>query len=185
MYPLIHRAYTARGWTFEGERPDASKFLAIGAPHTSNWDFFAFMAAMAHFDLKANVLIKESAFVGPLGSFLRSVGGIPVDRSGGKGLVNRTVEAFDRAKDMILVLAPEGTRSKADHWKTGFHRIARAADVPLLPAWVDYPSRRIGFEPLMEVTADIRADMAKLKEIYGPRIGRHPEMMKPIRLAEA
>lgn len=184
MYALTHRLYTARGWTFEGPRPEAPKFLAIGAPHTSNWDFFGFVAAMAHFDLRANVLIKDSAFVGPLGSFLRRIGAIPVDRSASTGLVDRTVEAFRRASEMVLVLAPEGTRSRAEHWRSGFHRIARQAEVPLLPAWIDYPSRRIGFAPLMELTSNVQADMDRLREIYRGRIGRHPELMKPVRLAD-
>jgi len=183
MYSLAHRLFVARGWTFEGERPEADKFLAIGAPHTSNWDFVAFLAAMKHFDLRANVMIKDSAFVGPIGSILRSVGGVPVDRTIAGGLVERTIDAFNRAKQMALVIAPEGTRSKADHWRSGFHRIARGADVPLLPAWIDYPSRRVGFTPLMELTSNVKADMDRLREIYAGRVGRRPEMMKPVRLA--
>lgn len=183
MYSFAHRLFATRGWTFEGERPEATKFLAIGAPHTSNWDFMAVMAAFKHFDMRANILIKDSAFVGPLGSLLRSVGGVPVDRSSSGGLVDRTIAAFERAKEMALVLAPEGTRSKADHWKTGFYRIARGADVPLLPAWIDYPSRRGGFEPLMRLTDNVKADMDHLRSIYEGRVGRRPEMMKPVRLA--
>ena len=183
MYGLTHRLLTARGWTFEGTRPEALKLLAIGAPHTSNWDFVAFLGAMAHFDLRANVLIKDSAFVGPLGPLLRSLGGIPVDRSGAQGLVDRTVEAYRKAKELVLVLAPEGTRSNAEHWRSGFHRIASEAAVPILPAWVDYPSRRIGFEPLMAATADLRGDMDRLREVYRSKMGRHPERMKPVRLA--
>ena len=74
---------------------------------------------------------------------------------------------------MWFVLAPEGTRRRVEHWKTGFWKIARAADVPVFCAWFHYPDRTIGLGPLVGTTADLAADMARIRAIYRPYHGRN------------
>ena len=34
------------GWRVEGKLPNVPKYLSIGAPHTSNWDFLVFLGVI-------------------------------------------------------------------------------------------------------------------------------------------
>ena len=43
---LARSAFSLIGWRVEGELPRVPNFVAIVAPHTSNWDFFLGVAAM-------------------------------------------------------------------------------------------------------------------------------------------
>ena len=47
------------GWQIEGTLPDLPKFVLIGAPHTSNWDFVLFLGVI--FSLRANVRFMGKA----------------------------------------------------------------------------------------------------------------------------
>ena len=57
------------GWRVEGKLPDLPKFILIGAPHTSNWDFILFLGVI--FTLRANVRFmgKAELFRSPIGFF--------------------------------------------------------------------------------------------------------------------
>ena len=81
------------GWEIVGRAPDEPKFVAIGYPHTSNWDFFVYLAVIGHFGLKMRFLMHQGLFVGPLGWLLRRWGGIPV-QGGSKAVVSTLVQAF-------------------------------------------------------------------------------------------
>ncbi|HEY6636010.1 MAG TPA: 1-acyl-sn-glycerol-3-phosphate acyltransferase, partial [Acidimicrobiia bacterium] len=117
---LSLRVMRALGWTIVGSLPDVPKFVIIGAPHTSNWDFFLFLGTIQHFGIRVKFLGKLSLFRWPFGWMFRKVGGIPVDRTRGGGIVAQVKQAFADADELILVIAPEGTRGAAPHWKSGF-----------------------------------------------------------------
>ena len=137
-----------RGWRFEGAVPDEPKLILLVAPHTSNWDFPAGLWAKFALRLKAGFLAKHTLFWWPLGVFLGSIGGISIDRSKASGIADDSARAFRENERLMLVIAPEGTRSKSTRWKSGFHRIAVAADVPILLVGFDYPRKVIRFGPL-------------------------------------
>jgi hypothetical protein len=61
-----------------------------------------------------------------------------------------------------LAIAPEGTRRRTEHWKSGFYHLAREARVPLALGYIDYPKREIGVGAYVELTGDLDADMARL-----------------------
>ena len=84
----------------------------------------------------------------------------------------------------MLALAPEGTRSAAPFWKSGFYRIARAARVPVALAFVDYPAREIGVGAYVELDGRHRADMAQIRAFYAGKRGHHPENQGPICLRD-
>ena len=52
-------------------------------------------------------------------------------------------------------------------------RIAKAADVPVLPAYFHYPERIIGFGPLFDLGEDLDSDMARIRAWYRPWQGKY------------
>ena len=179
---LSHRIFTALGWRIRGELPDIPKMVVIGAPHTSNWDFFIFLAAIHHFDVKVRFLAKHTLFRWPFGWMFHKVGGIPVDRHRPGGVIGQVEEAFDREERMILVIAPEGTRRAAHSWKSGFVTIAQAAHVPVVFAGVDGASKTLHIGPAEEVGADSHEFMDRVRAFYTGLDGLKPEGKGPIRL---
>jgi 1-acyl-sn-glycerol-3-phosphate acyltransferase len=171
---LVGRAvFKAAGWSFPGSIPDVPKAVIIVAPHTSNWDFVIGAAAMLAMDLEARFFGKHTLFKGPLGVFMRFLGGIPVDRTrGGEGVVEELVARFESADQLILALAPEGTRSTVEHWKTGFHRIALAADVPIVATVLDWGRHEIRFREPFRATDDVEADIEQLQLFFADSRGR-------------
>lgn len=171
------------GWKLEGTFPDVPKMVVIGAPHTSNMDGVIGISAMVALGLRAGTMIKDSAFKGPLGSLLRWLGAIPIDRSSSKGVVEQSIDAFKRSEQLWLLLTPEGTRKGAPTWKHGFHHIALGAQVSILPAAADYRSKTITvgspLAPGSDYDADQRRLVAFFKECGFPR---HPERLSgPLR----
>jgi 1-acyl-sn-glycerol-3-phosphate acyltransferase len=153
-------------WGFDGEIPDFAKGVIIVAPHTSNWDFVIGVGGMLALDLELRFLGKHTLFDGPLAPLMRGLGGIPVDRTAGGGVVEEMARRFENEEQLLLALSPEGTRSSVDRWKTGFHRIARAAGVPIMAVALDYGPRRIRFGPLVTPTDNMEADIGIFREFF-------------------
>jgi 1-acyl-sn-glycerol-3-phosphate acyltransferase len=167
-------ALTLAGWTIEGEFPDRPKFVMIVAPHTSNWDFPVGLMAKFALRLGCRFIAKHSLFWWPLGLFLRTVGGIPINRSAAADFVDETVRIFDAREKLVLVITPEGTRSRVDRWKTGFHRIARAAGIPIVLVTFDYSRKRVRLGPAFPATADYDSDLAAIQSNITAAMAKHP-----------
>ncbi len=150
----------AMGWRLLGTVPDLPKMIMIGAPHTSNMDGVVSFAAMTALGLRAGTMVKDSAFRGATGVLLRWLGAQPIDRRSAKGVVEQTIDAFNRLPAFVLLLAPEGTRSAAPEWKRGFYHVARGARVPVLPAAIDYDHKRITFGPPLAAKRRLRGGPA-------------------------
>jgi 1-acyl-sn-glycerol-3-phosphate acyltransferase len=161
------------GWTIVGDWPDLSRMVVIAAPHSSGWDAVWGLAAKVAMGVQITFIAKAELFWGPLGWLLRKFGGRPVDRSAPGGIVEQTAEQIRGAERMWFVLAPEGTRRRVEHWKTGFWKIAHRAGVPVYCAWFHYPDKIIGLGPLVELSDDPVADMARIREIYRPYLGKN------------
>jgi 1-acyl-sn-glycerol-3-phosphate acyltransferase len=162
------------GWRVEGKLPDLPKFVLIGAPHTSNWDFLLFLGVV--FRLKADVryMGKAELFRGPFGWFFYWCGGIPVDRSKSSGLVEQMVEAYQRSDKFILTIAPEGTRHGVKEWKRGFYHIAKGAGIPIAMAKVDGKQKAMRVGDVFHLTDDMEADMKSIQELFKGMIGVNP-----------
>ncbi len=182
---IAERFMKLLGWRVVGSDPLPDKFVAIGAPHTSNWDFMLFLAAVSHFRIKAKVIGKHTLAQGPFSWFFRRMGVIPADRSTPGGLVEQMKAEFGGAESLALVIAPEGTRSKTDRWRSGFYHIALAADVPVICGYVDFGAKRVGFGDRVDLTGDVSADMDRVRSFYARvGVGRYPEKQGTIRLRE-
>jgi 1-acyl-sn-glycerol-3-phosphate acyltransferase len=170
---LAWAAWALMGWRFEGNFPDIPKAVVIVAPHTSNWDFLVGVVAMFAIGVRVQFLGKHTLFRWPLGVIMRWLGGIAVDRRSASGVVEQIVRIFKERSDLLLVIAPEGTRGQVTQWKTGFYHIASGTGLPIVPISFDYPTRliRIGdpFDPTGNEDSDIRTLQALLHQAAGKR----------------
>lgn len=163
---LLILLYRWKGWRIEGRRPEARKFIILGAPHTSNWDFIFFIGATHELGIRPSFMGKSTLFKWPMTDFMLDMGGVPVDRTKRANYVEQAAAAFAATDDLALVIAPEGSRTFKGDWRSGFYHIAMAAGVPIVPAWVDNAKLVGGMgEPIMP-TGDYRADLAKIAAFY-------------------
>lgn len=167
-----------KGWRLAGERPAARKFVIVGAPHTTNWDFVFFIGATHHFGVQPSFIGKDTLFRWPLTRFMKDMGGVPVDRSRRGDYVRQVVAEFARRDELALVVAPEGTRSSDGHWRSGFWHIARGAGVPIVPAWVDNTRMVGGLGPAVETSDDYMADLGRLGDFYRTVMPDHPRFAR-------
>jgi len=163
---VTHIALRIAGWKVEGQMPDLPKFIAVGAPHTSGWDFMLLLAVGFVLRAKLRYLGKAELFRPPFGFFFYWCGGTPVDRSKSVGLVEQTVKAIQNSEEFILAVAPEGTREKVRQWKSGFYHIATRAGVPIVPAYVDAKRKVVGVGELFALTGDMETDMRNIQSYY-------------------
>ena len=169
------------GWKCKGEAPTANKYVILAAPHTSNWDGFFLILAAAMLKLDFSFFGKDTLFKGPLGWFLRSVGGIPLDRSRHQSFVAQAVSWFESHERFALGVAPEGTRQFTPGWRRGFYYIALQAKVPIVMGYIDYAKKEGGILPEVLIpSGDIERDFETLARLYGPLTARHPDRKGPI-----
>jgi 1-acyl-sn-glycerol-3-phosphate acyltransferase len=162
------------GWKVEGKLPDLPKYVLIGAPHTSNWDFLLFLGAI--FYLKANVKFmgKAELFRNPFGWFFYWCGGIPVNRKKNQGLVEQMVQASRETNQFILTIAPEGTRHFVREWKLGFYHIAKSAGIPVVMAIVDSKKKALRVGQVFHLTENMDADIKTIQGYFDGMVGINP-----------
>ena len=161
------------GWKAVNKSEDKKKYVVIAAPHTSNWDFPLFLIVAFALNMKAYWLGKHTLFKWPFRGLFRWLGGIPVDRTKKTNLVQQCVNHFNATTDLVIVNAPEGTRSKVHEWKTGFYYIATGAGVPIAMGFLDYKKKKGGIDGLFQPTGDIDSDMKIIKEFYAGISGKN------------
>ncbi len=169
------------GWNLVAELPPVQKYLMIGAHHTSNWDLPIALLMMAALGLRLRWIGKDSLFKGPQGQIMRWLGGIPVERGAKKNFVGQITDLYNQRKEMVITIAPEGTRSAVDHWKTGFYHIASGANIPVAMAFLDYSRKTCGVGGYFYPSGDMEADLDILKRFYGTKIGKYPSQHGEIR----
>lgn len=168
------RLLAASGMRLEGSPPDVPAYVAVAAPHTSNWDFPAMIVMAWASEVTPVWLGKREIFDGPIGPLMRRLGGIPVDRANPADLVERLAEKVRSTGAVVLVVPPEGTRAGGGHWRSGFHRIARQAGVPVVLTYLDGPSRTGGWGPCFWPSDDPMADMPSIRAFYADKWGLRP-----------
>ncbi len=162
----------ASGWTYNIVLPDTAKFVIIGAPHTTNWDFFIMFLVTRAASIRLNWVGKDSLFRGPMNGLMRWLGGVKVNRRTRNNFVQTAIQAFAENEQLMLVLAPEGTRSMTKDWRSGFYHIAMGAKVPILLAAVDYPTRHLQADRTLYPTGNVRADMDIVRAFYAGKRGK-------------
>ncbi len=163
-------------WKIVGDFPDSiSKFVIIGAPHTSNYDFIIGLLVKTIKGVNANFIAKSSLFIFPLNYFFKSVGGIPVKRNSKTNMVDTIVQVFNNHKKFVIAVSPEGTRNKVDRWKTGFYFIAKQANVPIVGLTFDFGKRQTQIFSPFYTTDNQEADFRFLKSYYKGIKGKFAE----------
>lgn len=163
------------GWkTVGGLPPGVRRCVMIAAPHTSNWDLpYTLMVAFA-LRIDIHWMGKAELFRPPFGGAMRWLGGIPVDRTKSNDLVAASAQQLRDADSLVLVVPPEGTRSRAVYWKTGFYWIAHGAGVPILLGYLDFAKKEGGIARAFMPTGDIDKDMVEIKAYYATVTGKKP-----------
>ena len=160
------------GWSLQGDIPNKRQFIIAVAPHTSNFDFMLTVGVIWSLGLKASFLAKRSLFRFPLGYVIRGFGGIAVDRDRKNGVVEDMATHFANNPKLILGIAPEGTRRAVTRWRSGFALIAQAANVPVLPAIINYREKVVTFKSLIEDVDDADQTLAMMQQAAASGSGR-------------
>ncbi len=166
------------GWRIEGDMAAVAalpKAVVIGAPHTSNWDFPLMLAVAFSSGLEFHWMGKHTLFSWPFGAVMRWLGGIAIDRRTSNNTVSQMVTAFNGVDRMLVVIPPEGTRSRVARWKTGFYHIAHQAQVPIVLGFIDGGRKVVGFGPVMQPTGEVERDIADIRAFYRDMVGICPD----------
>ena len=169
------------GWRTVYAAPPGPKAVIIVYPHTSNWDFPLGLLFKFKHRMPLKWAGKDTLFRWPLRRFFIALGGVPINRRERTGMVSQLQETFARSERLCLCIAPEGTRSKSEYWKTGFYRLALAAKLPLGLAFIDYGHKRVGVDRWVTLSGDEAADLATFRDYYAGKIPRYPEKAGEIR----
>jgi 1-acyl-sn-glycerol-3-phosphate acyltransferase len=171
------------GWQLEGGAPEARKAVVVAVPHTSNWDFPFTLAVAWALGIELRWVGKHTLFAPPFGAIMRSLGGVSVDRRGQNNAVGAIIDLLNRHDELMLVIAPEGTRGRVNRWRTGFYHMAVGADVPIVLGFLDYARKRGGLGEIFVPSGDLDKDMGLIAEFYAEIKGKHPNRQSPIVVA--
>ena len=171
-------------WQPVGPRPCVDKAVIVGAPHTSNWDGYWLLVYKVAYGVDVKFFVKKQMFWFPMNILLKGMGGVPLDRGDSRSAVRQAVDAFNENDQFLFGLAPEGTRSRTEFWKSGFYRIAEEAGVPIILGFFDYPNKRLGFGPRMTLTGNVEADMQIIRSFYETVGGQTLEKQGPVRMKQ-
>lgn len=191
LNPVLYRIgklfFRLCGWRLVGSYPaDVPKAIILLAPHTSNWDFLFWLFGSFHLNVTGSWLAKHTIFRIPiLGHLLRAIGGVPIDRRKNGNFVEGAIAAMNKRDSMIVVLSPEGTRKKLDHWRSGFYHMALGAGVPVLLGYADYAKRTAGICGRVDLTGDMTADLARIRTFYDTVTPYRPENLSEVRLVDS
>lgn len=174
--------FRALGWKLVGGLPDLPKYVVCAAPHTTNWDYVSLLLVSMMFGVKLNWMGKHTLFRPPLGWLMRATGGVPVDRRSHGDFVSRMAAEFERHERLILVVPAEGTRKRAEYWKSGFYFIAKQAKVPLVVCALDYGTKELRFSEPFLPGDSVKTDMDRIRAIVRDAVGWHPDRVGPVRL---
>ena len=181
MKSLARFVFWIGGWKVIGEWPPGlKKAVLVAIPHTSNWDLLFARAAFYILDIPVKFTIKKEVMVGPLGWLIKVLGGIPIDRKRVPGKRKQTytesmIRMLKESEELVIMVTPEGTRSYAPKWKTGFYHVALGAGVPIAVGFLDYKLKQAGIGMMINPSGDLEGDIEAIKEFGRKVTPKYPE----------
>ncbi|MDR0732639.1 MAG: 1-acyl-sn-glycerol-3-phosphate acyltransferase [Dysgonamonadaceae bacterium] len=163
------------GWKSVLNEAIPPKCVICVAPHTSNWDFILGILFYKTIGGSIRFLMKKEWFFFPMSMILKSLGGIPVDRTKKTFVSEQMASLFRSDEHCRLAITPEGTRKKSAKWKTGFYYIALAAGVPITLAYIDYAQKELGVIKNFYPTGNGEQDIEEIKQYYFHIRGKYPK----------
>ena len=182
--PLVYLIfYIILGWKIEGTLPNDSKMVVALAPHTSNLDFLFLLPLAFRFKRWPYWIGKQEMFEWPIvGKAFYALNGIALDRDAPLKAMKQTMTFLNKHDEVILALAPDGTRKYTDHWKKGFYLIAHKLNIPIVFVALDYGNRRVKIREALYTTGDGEKDIALIRPFYDGVKGKNPENASLIQL---
>lgn len=164
------------GWKITGVfEASLKKCVIIVVPHTSWHDFYIGLLTRGIIGLEMNFVGKKELFLFPFGYYFKSIGGAPLDRSGGQNKVDAIAALFEQRDVFRLAIAPEGTRKKVNSWRTGYYYIALKAKVPILPVAFDFSKKEVRIGTPYFPTGDLETDTRILESFFKDAVGKFPD----------
>lgn len=169
------------GWKIVSSWPkEQKKAVLIAVPHTSNWDLLYARAAFYLMEVPVRFTIKKEVMVGPLGWLIRSFGGIAIDRKRIPGKRKQTytelmINLLKETDELVIMVTPEGTRSYAPKWKSGFYHIALGANVPIVIGYLDYKKKEAGLGAFIYPNGNMDEQIEELKAFGRTVTAKYPE----------
>lgn len=177
---LVTIFFKLKGWKVRNDVPThLNRCVILAAPHTSNWDFVYTMATFAILKLPIRFTIKKEWMRFPFSIITKPLGGIAIDRTPKKmgderiSYTSAMANLFEQHKHLIIIVTPEGSRSKKTTWKTGFYHIAKEAGVPICLGYCDYDKKIAGIGATILPT-NFENDMKTIMQFYSGIKAKHP-----------
>ena len=170
------------GWKLDITVPihTVPKCILIAAPHTTNWDFYYTKIAFWAMDIPLKYFIKDAWTKPWYGFVIKSMGGIGINREQRSNMVEFGAELLQKSEHLYLLNTPEGSRSRAEKWKTGFYHIAKNAQVPILLAYADYEKKMTGIGKIINLENKTQEEVFEEIENYYKNVkGKFPENCNP------
>lgn len=169
------------GWEFEPLPPYFSrKHVIIGFPHTSNMDAVRAFVGYRIIKRTGHIMVKKEWFFWPMSVVFKIIGGIPVDRRSARDAVEQMADIFKARDEFLLAIVPEGTRKKVKTIKTGFWRIAKAADVSIICWFLDNANKKARWLGEIVPGENMTDDLIRIRDIYEKAGYRFPlEVISP------
>ena len=164
------------GWKVPNPFPtEVKKGLVIVAPHSSNWDFINGLVIRSTLRLThIKYLGKAELFKAPWGFIFKALGGFPLHRGAG-GQVENVIETFKNNDNLLIAMAPEGTRKRVDKLRTGFYYIAKEANLPIILCGFDYSKKEVLFKKSNYPTENSEADLKEITQWFSQFGGKNSQ----------
>ena len=138
------------------------------------------MATFAIYRLPIRFTVKKEWMKFPFNLLMKPLGAIAIDRTPRgpnnerPSFIDALTDLFNANDKLIILITPEGTRSRNEKWKTGFYQVAKTANVPILMGYIDYKKKVAGITNPIYVS-DYETDMKKIMAFYKTIHPKFPE----------
>lgn len=157
-----------------GTPPTEKKYLFVGVPHTSNWDFVYGWLAIHALQLNVKIFAKDVFFIWPLNHICRWLGVMPVNRRRSTNFVDSVALMFEEHESLAALITPEGTRSYRPVLKSGYYHLSKKANVPIVLAGPNFKEKTFTIMPARGPLPTFEEDEANVIEFCRTQVGKRP-----------